>query len=99
MPEPDALNRRCSSSPSIPGIRMSRIRHSVSWSAPESKNISAEAKVSTRWPTDLNRVLVESLIDSSSSTTEIKFGSLSVMLHHHYWQIVLQGSCHELSDR
>ena len=84
MRECAAFNRRCSSSPSIPGIRTSSIRHFVCFRAVAFKSSSAaEAKVATLCPTDLRRVLVESRTDSSSSTIEIKSSLLNVMSHPH----------------
>ena len=74
----DAFRRRCSSSPSIPGIRTSRIMHSVCETAPEYKNCSADSNVATWCPADRKSALVESRIDSSSSTIEI-------MLHSFVW--------------
>jgi hypothetical protein len=78
---PSAFNRRCNSSPSIPGIRKSKIKHSVSRKAPDSQNKSAEAKVSTSYPTDLRRLFVEARIDSSSSTIEITAKPKAAICH------------------
>ena len=69
---PSERNRRCNSKPSVPGIRTSRMRHSVSSIDPEFRNSSTEAKLWAWWPADLKIFMVDVRTDSSSSTTEIK---------------------------
>src|SRR5215469_3025482 len=57
----------------MPGIRTSTMRHEVSCSWPEVRNISADSKAAARKPKDSIRRVVVLRMDSSSSMTEIKF--------------------------
>src|SRR4029077_20353815 len=67
-----ATSWRWSSSPLMPGIRTSRIRHAVLRSSLEFKNASAEEKPWARNPTDRIRLLSEFLRESSSSTIDMR---------------------------
>jgi hypothetical protein len=63
--------------PSIPGMRISRIKHAVPVAGPDCRKTSADSNTITWYPADLSRVLSESLIDSSSSITAIKVGTVA----------------------
>src|SRR6516225_3719224 len=57
----------------MPGIRTSTMRHEVSCSWPEVRNISADSKAAVRKPKDSIRRVVVLRMDSSSSMIEMKF--------------------------
>jgi hypothetical protein len=61
---------RCSSKPSIPGIRTSRIRHLVSSTRLEPRNSRADVKATALKPKAPTRYRVESAIEASSSTMQ-----------------------------
>jgi hypothetical protein len=63
---------RCSSKPSIPGIRTSRIRHLVSSTRLELRNSRADVKATTLKPKAPTRYRVESAIEASSSTMQTR---------------------------
>src|SRR5258706_388169 len=57
----------------MPGIRTSTMRHEVSFSSPELRNISPDSKAAARKPNDSMSRVVVLRTDSSSSMIEIKF--------------------------
>jgi hypothetical protein len=63
---------RCSSNPSIPGIRTSRIRHLVSSTRLELRNSPADVKATALKPKAPTRYRVESAIEASSSTMQTR---------------------------
>src|SRR6202022_3456522 len=69
---PEATRWRYSSSPVIPGICTSAIRHEVRGTLREFKNSSADAKASAVYPNDFMSPLIASRIASSSSRTETR---------------------------
>src|SRR5918996_5687592 len=68
---PDRTRRRWSSSPLIPGILMSAIKHEVRWRRPDVRKSWAHGYASVAKPTALIRLTIASRTDSSSSTTTI----------------------------
>src|SRR5215467_4038542 len=68
---PSARRRLCSSIPLMPGICTSEIRQAVSSRRPDSRNSSAEAKLTTACPSELTKRAVARRNDVSSSMTEI----------------------------
>src|SRR5262249_24692786 len=72
---PLSARRRCSSRPSIPGIRTSRMRHRVTAARPEARKASAESKASAWKPKEWISRRVDWPTEASSSTIETRRSS------------------------
>ena len=75
-----AFNLACKSRPDMPGMRMSVIRHPVSFSWPDARNSSAEANDRTVNPADLSKRCNAARNESSSSTTATIFVFVNVSI-------------------
>src|ERR1700756_1121860 len=75
-----AFNLAWRSSPDIPGMRISVIRHPVSCCWPDLKKSSAEANDCTEKPSDFSKRCTATRYDSSSSITATIFSFLSLAM-------------------
>jgi hypothetical protein len=80
--EPRRDKCSCSSNPLIPGMCTSNIKHRVSATDDDCRNVSADAKVRVANPSDLTRASMAPRIPSSSSTIDMSEISVNRSFHH-----------------